>query len=263
MWNSRALTWLKKHFSLFFPLRRRGRMLKPFLLLLILSLIVIFYIQGGAELLTFANLKAQLSLIEQRYQSDPVKVIFFFMGSYILITGLSIPGSLILTLLAGAIFEIGLGTLLVCLSGGIGALISFLLARYLLRDFVQRRYRRKSRMLNKNINREGKLYLMTLRLIPVSPYVVINLAMGLTSMGAWTFFWVTVVGMLPGNLIYVYAGQKISTLQTTSEIMTPQILLLLTVLGLLPMIFKRIILWRREKNRSLLERIKLMVPKVR
>lgn len=224
---------------------------KPWLFILLLLGGVIFYFFGGRELLSFDNLQSHLQILTDAYQQRPLFILFLFVASYLLLTSLSIPGSLVLTLMAGAILGTTFGLFIVSLSGTIGALMAFLLSRYLLKDMVNQRFHRQVTAVNRNLESHGIIYLLSLRMIPVSPFVIINLVMGLTSMNWWTFFWTTLVGMIPGNLIYVIAGRRISTISSPSEIMTPGLIFLLTLLGILPWFSKRYLNWRRRRQISI------------
>lgn len=167
-------------------------------------------------------------------------IVGLFLGVYIFLTSLSIPGAIVLTLLAGAIFGVGNGTLLVSVASTAGASIAFLMSRYLFRESMMKKFERKLRKINRKLEQNGNLYLFTLRLIPVSPYVVVNILMGLTSVRLWTFIWITFLGMLPGNMIYVFAGRKIADIRSASEILTWPIILSLTLIGILPLVTTKI-----------------------
>jgi uncharacterized membrane protein YdjX (TVP38/TMEM64 family) len=223
--------------------------IKPYFFLIIIAVITSFYFFGGDDLLTLSFVKAKLAILQTSYKNNPLKVIVLFMALYVSITGLSIPGSIVLTLLSGAIFGAVPGTLIVNLSSTLGALVAFILARYLLKDFVHRRFERQYCSLNRNIEKDGWLYLLTLRLIPISPFVVINMATGLTNMRMWPYIWITFLGMLPGTFIYVYAGKKILEIQKISDIMTPSILISLTLLGIFPYAAKRVFVLIRRRHR--------------
>lgn len=152
-----------------------------------------------------------------------------------MITSLCIPGAIVLTLLAGALFGIYLGTFLVSVAATLGATFSFLLSRYVFRDYLILRFERKYNKINSYFEKKGNTYLFALRLFPASPFVVINLLMGLTKIKIINFSIITFVSMLPGNIIYVYAGLKLSEISDTSEILTFPIFLLLLALSLFPL----------------------------
>lgn len=199
-----------------------------------------FYATGTYEYLELSHIQRNLDAIRSFYDDHPVKMILIFLALYIGITSMSVPGAIVLTLLAGAVFGVIPGTLLVAVASTSGATIAFLMSRYLFRESLMNKYKDKLQNVNMKIRENGTSYLFTIRLIPVSPYVVINLLMGLTSIKTWSYIWITFLAMLPGNLVYVYAGRKISEIKTASEILTWPIILTLTLIGLLPWIVKKL-----------------------
>ena len=210
------------------------KIFRPLFLTIIILGLSWFYLAGGKEYLSFQNVKIELQRIQILYSHYPYIVTSVFLGLYVLITSFSIPGAIVLTVLAGSIFGVILGTFMVTCASTLGASFAFLMARFLFKDAVARKYHKFHTMIDKRIRQEGAIYLFGLRLFPASPFVVINLVMGLTNMSLWTFAWITFIGMLPGTFIYVYAGRKFAQLDTLSEIMSWPILFALIVLGLLP-----------------------------
>lgn len=201
---------------------------------------ILFYATGTYEQLDLAHIQNNLDKIRAFYHTNPISMILIFMSAYIAITAMSIPGAIVLTLLSGAVFGVWKGTILVSLASTIGATIAFLMSRYLFKESMMNRFRNKMGVINRKLKEGGNHYLFTLRLIPVSPFVVINLMMGLTHVSTWNFIWITFVGMFPGNLVYVYAGRKIAEIRSPSEILTWPIILILTFLGILPLILKKV-----------------------
>jgi uncharacterized membrane protein YdjX (TVP38/TMEM64 family) len=224
---------------------------KIVIVILILSLVILFYATGTYEQLDLAHIQSNLDKIRAFHHSNPLSMILLFMSAYIAITAMSIPGAIVLTLLAGAVFGVWKGTILVSLASTIGATIAFLMSRYLFKESMMNRFRNKMGVINRKLKEGGNHYLFTLRLIPVSPFVVVNLMMGLTHVSTWSFIWITFVGMFPGNLVYVYAGRKIAEIKSPSEILTLPIILILTFLGLLPLILKKLISTSEDKTRPL------------
>jgi pyruvate/2-oxoglutarate dehydrogenase complex dihydrolipoamide dehydrogenase (E3) component/uncharacterized membrane protein YdjX (TVP38/TMEM64 family) len=149
-------------------------------------------------------------------------------------TGLSIPGATVLTLLAGAIFGFWLGVVLVSFASSIGATVAFLLSRFVLRDWVQARFGPQLRRVNEGVAREGAFYLFTLRIVPAVPFFVINVAMAITPIRAWTFYWVSQIGMLGATLVYVNAGTQLARLESPAGILSPGLLGAFVLLGLFP-----------------------------
>lgn len=213
---------------------------KLIFLLIMVSVVALFYATGSYRYLELNFIQKNLDAIRSFYDLHPAPLIAVFLILYISITSLSIPGAIVLTLLAGAIFGVVPGTLLVSFASTAGATIAFLMSRYLLRESMMARFKDKLKTVNQKVKENGNSYLFTIRLIPVSPYVVINVLMGLTSMRTWNYIWITFVAMFPGNLVYVYAGRKISEIRSASEILSWPIILVLTFLGLLPLIIKKL-----------------------
>lgn len=208
-------------------------------LVAILAAVGAFFALGGHRYLSFENVKAQQASIDAYYQSHPLTTVLGFFLVYVAVTGLSLPGAAIMTLAAGAVFGLGWGTLIVSFASSAGATLAFLASRFLLRDWVQRRFGRQLRAINEGVARDGPLYVFTLRLIPVVPFFVINLAMGLTPLSTWTFYWVSQVGMLAGTVVYVNAGTQLAQLQTLSGILSPGLVGAFVLLAIFPLIASR------------------------
>lgn len=220
--------------------------------LLLLAVIVIavaaFFALGGQHYLTFEAIKAHRSSIDAYYRANPLQAVVYFFLLYVAVTGLSLPGATIMTLAAGAIFGFGWGTLIVSFASTLGATLAFLASRFLLRDWVQAKFGQQLRTINDGVAREGAQYLFTLRLIPVVPFFVINLAMGLTPLRAWTFYWVSQVGMLAGTLVYVNAGTQLGELHTLSGILSPGLLGAFVLLAVFPFVVGRVLeSWKARK----------------
>ncbi|QBM27323.1 FAD-dependent oxidoreductase [Hydrogenophaga pseudoflava] len=179
----------------------------------------------------FAELRAQ----------QPLALAAGYFLLYVAVTALSLPGATIVTLAGGAIFGLGWGLLLVSFASSIGATLAFLTARFLLRDSVQGRFGQRLAEVDKGIQKDGAFYLFTLRLIPVVPFFVINLLMGLTKMKAWTFYWVSQIGMLAGTAVYVNAGTQLGQLTSLQGIVSPGLLGSFVLLGLFPLIARKIV----------------------
>lgn len=180
--------------------------------------------------------QAQLSAL---HAQSPWTVALGFFVVYVAATALSFPGATILTLAGGAIFGLGWGLLLVSFASTIGATLAFLAARFLLRDWVQARFATRLAAIDKGVQRDGAFYLFGLRLIPVVPFFVINLAMGLTTMRARTFYWVSQLGMLAGTAVYVNAGTQLAQIQSPKDVVSPGLLGSFVLLGLFPLIARK------------------------
>ena len=202
--------------------------------MLMVGAIAGFYLLGGSRYLTLEYVQENLNHLRRMQEESPLLVTGAFVGLYLFLTTLSIPGSIILTLLSGAIFGIWMGTFWVSLSSTVGACLAFLMSRYFFRDYFAKKFRQQFSKMNYRVKKEGIPYLFTLRMIPVSPYVVINIVMGLTEMRLFPFAWVTLLGMLPGSFLYVLAGKKIASIREISDIISWEIALALSALGLIP-----------------------------
>jgi uncharacterized membrane protein YdjX (TVP38/TMEM64 family) len=228
----------------------RGVMLSKsrifFLVFIFLGVLAFYYI-GGNEHLQLKNVQGKLEHIRSFYQQDPWMTLGLFSGLFIFMTSLSIPGSIVLTLLAGTIFGILPGTIIVTLSATLGASCAFIMSRYLFREAILRKFGVQFEKLDYKFKQNGKTFLLSLRLFPGSPFVVINLLMGLTTIQLWTFIWITFCGMFPGGLIFVYAGRKIAEISSPTEIITWPIILALLALGLMPLFFKWVLSFNQQR----------------
>lgn len=196
---------------------------------------------GLGQYLSFDSLKENQGSLAALYDDKPLLIAGGFVLLYILATALSLPGATILTLGAGAVFGLTVGVLLVSISSTIGATLAFLGSRFLFGSYVQRKFTSRIDAINKGIQKEGAFYLFTLRLVPVFPFFLINLVMGLTPIGVLTFFGVSMVGMLPGTIVYVNAGTQIAKLTSARGILSPGLLLSFALIGVLPLAARAII----------------------
>jgi pyruvate/2-oxoglutarate dehydrogenase complex dihydrolipoamide dehydrogenase (E3) component/uncharacterized membrane protein YdjX (TVP38/TMEM64 family) len=211
------------------------------LLVLIVTLAAGFFYFDLNQLLTLQGLKSGLVEFEAWRRDSPILVGGAFLLLYVIVTALSLPGAVIMTLAAGALFGLLWGTLIVSFASSIGATLAFLVSRYLLQDMVQSRFGDRLKAFNEGIARDGAFYLFTLRLVPIFPFFLINLLMGLTAIRALTFYWVSQVGMFAGTLVYVNAGTQLGQLERLSGILSPSLLLSFVLLGVFPLIAKKIV----------------------
>lgn len=211
------------------------------IILLVAAVVVIalFFILDLHQFITLEYAQEQRETVLGFYQENALLMIIGFAAIYIAVTGLSLPGAAILTLVAGAIFDLWVGVVIVSFSSTIGASLAFLLARYLFRDFVQSRFEKYLKPINNGVAKEGPFYLFALRLVPLFPFFAINVAMGLTPIRLFTFYWVSQIGMLAGTFVYVNAGSQLGQLETLSGILSPVLLLSFVLLGLFPLIAKK------------------------
>jgi len=223
-------------------------MKRALLMLLVTGLVVSFFAFDLNHYLTLEALKhSQSDFAELRAQSPRLVAGIFFV-LYVLATALSLPGAVILTLAAGALFGLAVGMLLVSFASSIGATLAFLASRFVLRDAVQRRFGDRLKTINDGVARDGALYLFTLRLVPIFPFFLINLLMGLTTLRARTFYWVSQVGMLAGTLVFVNAGTQLAQLQSLSGILSPGLLFSFVLLGLFPLLAKKMTAWLQARR---------------
>ena len=216
-------------------------MKKIILLTVIAAIVVGFFYFDLDRLLTLEGLKSGLTQFESWRGAQPALIGGAFLLLYVLVTALSLPGAAVMTLAAGALFGLLWGTVIVSFASTIGATLAFLVSRYLLHDAVQKRFGDRLKSVNEGIKKDGAFYLFTLRLVPVFPFFLINLLMGLTPIRVATFYWVSQLGMLAGTLVYVNAGTQLAQLDSLSGILSPSLLSSFALLGLFPLIAKKIL----------------------
>ena len=218
------------------------------LLLLIAALVAAFFAFDLHQLLTLESLQAQREDFAALKEQSPWLVAGSAFLGYVLVAALSLPGALVMTLAMGALFGFWWGALLVSFASTIGATLAFLASRFVLRDAVQQRFGDKLKTINDGVARDGALYLFTLRMVPLFPFFLINLLMGLTPMKTRTFYWVSQVGMLAGTLVFVNAGTQLAQLESLSGILSPALLFSFALLGLFPMIAHKFIQWLQRRR---------------
>lgn len=228
--------------------KNSGKKLKLLFFIFIAVAVIAAYFFGGKEYLTLSYLQQKLGDIQSFKQAEPLKCFLIFFGVYVVITALSFPGASVLTLLGGAIFGPWLGLLIVSFASSLGSFSAFLIARFLLKDFFKDKFHQQFQTVDKNIKKDGIIYLATLRLIPAFPFFIVNIVMGLTSLKAWTFYWVSQLSMLPGTAVYVYAGREFSQLKSLKGILSPQILLAFAFLATLPFLGKLILSFIKRRK---------------
>jgi pyruvate/2-oxoglutarate dehydrogenase complex dihydrolipoamide dehydrogenase (E3) component/uncharacterized membrane protein YdjX (TVP38/TMEM64 family) len=210
------------------------------LVAVIVALVAAYFVFDLGQYLTLDYVRASLDQFEAVYDARPVTVLATFFLIYVSVTAVSLPGAAVMTIAAGALFGLLVGTVVVSFASTIGATLAFLASRWLLRDFVQRRLKNQMETINAGIERDGALYLFTLRLVPAIPFFAINLAMGLTRMRVWTFFWVSQVGMLAGTIVYVNAGAQLAQIESTRELLSPNLIGAFLLLALFPWVARLI-----------------------
>ena len=217
------------------------KMSKLILLVVIAVVVGLFFYYDLGRYLDLEYLKSQQQQINAWHAERPWAVAGGYFLLYIAITGLSLPGAAILTLIGGAVFGLVTAVVLVSFASTIGATLAFLVSRYLLREAIQVKFGDKLQAINTGIEKDGAFYLFALRLVPAFPFFVINLLMGLTPIKAWTFFWVSQVGMLAGTVVYVYAGTQLGQITSLDGILSPQLILAFTLLGIFPLLARKLL----------------------
>jgi pyruvate/2-oxoglutarate dehydrogenase complex dihydrolipoamide dehydrogenase (E3) component/uncharacterized membrane protein YdjX (TVP38/TMEM64 family) len=223
----------------------RGRIL---LLLLVVAAIGAFFIFDLGAYLTLDALKGRQDQLAALVERRPLLAVGGFSLVYVAVTALSLPGAAIMTLAAGAIFGLALGTVIVSFASTIGASLAFLTSRYLLRDWVKAKFGKRIKAIDAGIEKDGAFYLLTLRLIPAFPFFLINLAMGLTGMRLLTFALVSQVGMLLGTIVFVNAGTQLARVESTGDILSPALIGSFVLLGLFPLLARALIGWWKRRR---------------
>ena len=214
---------------------------KKVLFAVLVALVAAFFLFDLGRFLSLDYLKSQQAALDSLYASKPVMVIASFFALYVIATSLSLPGAVILTLAAGAIFGLFTGTVIVSFASSIGATIAFLVSRFLLRDSLESKFGDKLQTFNDNIEKDGAFYLFTVRLVPVFPFFLVNLVMGLTKLKTGVFYLVSQLGMLAGTIVFVNAGTQLAKIESLSGILSPKLLFSFVLLGVFPLIAKKIV----------------------
>jgi pyruvate/2-oxoglutarate dehydrogenase complex dihydrolipoamide dehydrogenase (E3) component/uncharacterized membrane protein YdjX (TVP38/TMEM64 family) len=217
------------------------------LVVLVAAIAAWWYLDLG-RFLELGAVQAGIDELRAFHREQPLLTALGYFGLYIVVTGLSLPGAAIMTLAGGALFGFWTGLLLVSFASSIGATVAFMVARVLLRDWVQGRFQRQLRSLDAAFEKDGAFYLFTLRLVPVFPFFVINLVMGLLPIGAWRFYWVSQLGMLAGTAVYVNAGTRLGQLEGLSGIVSAPLLLSFALLGVFPLLARWLVRWLQGRR---------------
>ncbi len=213
------------------------KLLPKLVVLLVVALLAYaFFAFDLHQYLTLEYLKSQQRAFDQFYAENRALTALVYFLVYVAVTGLSLPGATVLTLAGGALFGLGMGLALVSFASSIGATLAFLVSRFLLRDYVQSRFGERLKAINDGVERDGAFYLFTLRLVPLFPFFVINLVMGLTPIRTWVFYLVSQVGMFAGTVVYVNAGTQLAAIESPGDILSPGLLISFTLLGIFPLL---------------------------
>ena len=220
------------------------------LLLVVVILITFFFVYDLKQYLTLEFLQESREVIREHYEAQPFWLLVTFFCIYLVTTALSLPGAAALSLAGGAVFGLTIGTLMVSFASSIGATLAMLGARFLLHDWVQYRFALQLKTINEGMLKEGGFYLFTLRLVPVIPFFVISLVMGLMPIHWWTFYWVSQIGMLAGTLVYVNAGAELGQIQSAADILSPMLIGSFVLIGIFPLLMKRLLVWIQTRRQQ-------------
>ncbi|MGM7319340.1 FAD-dependent oxidoreductase [Idiomarina sp. ST10R2A5] len=221
---------------------------KLLLLLVIVALFVSAFVFDLTQYLSLDVLKEKQQQLNQLFADYPFTVFAVYFVIYVVTTALSLPGATILTLGAGAIFGLGWGLLLASFAASLGAFLAFLSARFILHDWVQEKFGDRLTAINRGMERDGAFYLLSLRLVPLFPFFVINLVMGLTKIKAWTFYWVSQVGMLLGTAVYVNAGTQLAQISSLGDVVSADLIGAFVLLGIFPLIAKAVLAFLKRRK---------------
>jgi uncharacterized membrane protein YdjX (TVP38/TMEM64 family) len=214
----------------------------------VIALVVLFKVLGLGHYLTLSYVKSSQGKVAAIFAEHPLMVIASYAMIYIIVTSLSLPGAAVMTLAGGALFGLLTGTIVVSFASTLGATLACFVSRSILCDWVQSKFGDELKMINAGIEKEGAFYLFTLRLIPIFPFWIINLVMGLTKMPLRTFYWVSQIGMLAGTIVYVNAGKELARVDSLSGILSPGLIFSFALLGLFPITAKKLIdLYKSKK----------------
>jgi len=212
---------------------------KPIVIGVLLALgAIAWLVLDPGRFLTLDRLHEDQQWLIQLKNANPILFGALFFAVYVLVTGASLPGAAIMTIAAGALFGLLWGVVLVSFASAIGATIAFVVARYMLRDFVRRHFEKQSSAVDAGMQKDGAFYLLALRLVPIFPFFLVNLAMGLTAIRVTTFYWVSQLGMLPGTIVYVNAGTQLGEIKRLSDVSSPAVLGSFALLGVFPLLAK-------------------------
>ena len=226
----------------------RRSLARLFILLFLVLIVSAFLWYLPREILTLKYLQTHFLLLLTLVDNNPWQSLLIFFFSYVFLIALSFPGASLLTLLAGGLFGLGKGLVVVSLASTIGATLAFWVSRYLLQDFFSKKFAEQFSKINREFENNGNMYLLTLRLIPIFPFFLINLLMGLTTISSLRYFFISMLGMFPGTFVYVYAGLSFSKIQSVRDILSPDILLSFVLLGIFPYLGKGIVKYIKHRK---------------
>jgi len=226
----------------------KGHIKKIAIVAVITALVIGLKVINAGDYLTLSYIKESQHRFQELYREQSITVLAAYAGIYILVTSLSLPGAAVMTLAAGAVFGLVAGTVVVSFASSIGATLACFVSRFVLRDWVQGKFGDRLKTVNEGIEKEGAFYLFTLRLIPVFPFWLINLLMGLTKMPLKTFYWVSQAGMFAATIVFVNAGRELGKIESIAGILSPTLILSFVVLGLFPLMTKKSIAFYKARK---------------
>jgi uncharacterized membrane protein YdjX (TVP38/TMEM64 family) len=230
---------------------KRNNIKKWILLAIVAGFIAAARVFHLDQYLTLTFLKGSLDRIRELYGDNRAAVLGAYFTIYVLTAALSLPGAVPLGILGGALFGFWTATLVVSFASTIGATLACFVSRFLLRDWIQNRFGDKIARVNEGIEKEGTFYLFTLRLIPVFPFWMINLIMGITKMSLLKFYWVSQAGMLPGTMVFVNAGKELAKIDSVKDVFSFGLIISFILLGILPLASKKAVdLYRARAKQS-------------
>lgn len=220
---------------------------------ILIALLAAFFVFDLGAYLSLTALKGRHAELLVAYQAHPLRAILVYAGIYILVAALSLPGAAIMSLAGGALFGFWTGSVVVSISSAIGATCAFLIVRHLFRDLVQQRFGDQLRVINRGIEQDGAYYLLTLRLVSIFPFFIINILMALTPIRTSVFYGVSQLGMIPATLVFVNAGTQLARITSPADIFSPSLLFSFALLGLFPLLTKKTVdfIQRRRNSRSI------------
>jgi uncharacterized membrane protein YdjX (TVP38/TMEM64 family) len=221
---------------------------KLIIVAIVVAAAVAFRVYHLEQYFSLAYIKGSQAKFAALYAQQQFLVLGVYFAIYVAVTALSLPGAVVMTLAGGALFGLWTGLLVVSFASSIGATLACFVARFVLRDWVQNKFGDKLSAINQGIETEGAFYLFTLRLVPIFPFFVINLLMGLTRMPLRTFYWVSQLGMLAGTVVFVNAGKELAKIDSLAGILSPGLLISLAILGVFPIVVKKLLVFYRSRT---------------
>lgn len=226
----------------------KSKVIKIIVLIFLAGLIAYAHMTGLTSHLTLENIRIQHEALLEFYQENPWQMAGIYFIAYIAVTALSLPGAAIMTLAGGALFGFLNALIIVSFASTIGATLAFLLSRYMVGDWVQNKYQKQLKTFNEGFKKEGLFYLFGMRLTPIFPFFLINILMGLTPIRAGSFYLFSQIGMLPGTMVFVFAGTELGKVSAISDILSLPLIIAFTLLGFFPLIAKKSLVLIRARR---------------